>query len=92
MQRVDDTINLKVLPALLDNRSLSVDERQLVSLAARMGGLGIPIFVDICDEENVNSETICRALSSRIVNQNGTAPTEQGVSVNDLHREIAKQR
>ena len=51
MQRIDDTINLKFLPALLDNRSLSVDERQLVFLPTRMGGLGIPIFVDICDEQ-----------------------------------------
>ncbi|XP_028417275.1 uncharacterized protein LOC114541674 [Dendronephthya gigantea] len=92
MQLVDDTINLKLLPALLDNRSLSIHERQLVSLPARMGGLGIPIFNDICDEEHLNSTTICHLLSSRIIHQNGTPSAEHGDSIHDLRREIAKQR
>ena len=49
MHLIDDVIDTKLLPALLYGRSLSSDDRKLLSLPTRLGGLGIPIFSEICE-------------------------------------------
>ena len=72
MQQIDNVIDTKLLPALLDQHSLSRHERELLSVPTRLGGLGIPIFSNICVEENVNSKIISQYLSSNIVLQNHT--------------------
>ena len=93
MQKIDNAIDTKFLPALLDHRSVSRHERELLSLPARLGGLGIPIFSDICAEENANSKKICQDLSNNIVIQNDTpAPRGESMPIHHRRREIANQR
>ena len=92
MQHSDNVIDTKLLPALLDQHSLSRHERELLSVPTRLGGLGIPIFSNICVEENVNSKTISQYLSSNIVLQNHTPAPGRGDCIQDQRREIANQR
>ena len=83
MQQIDNVIDTKLLPALLDHHSLSRHERELLSVPTRLGGLGIPIFSNICVEENVNSKTISQYLSSNIVLQNHTPAPGRGDCIQD---------
>ena len=92
MQQSDNVIDTKLLPALLDQHSLSRHERELLSVPTRLGGLGISIFSNICVEENVNSKTISQYLSSNIVLQNHTPAPVRGDCIQDQRREIVNQR
>ena len=83
IQQSDNVIDTKLLPALLDQHSLSRHERELLSVPTRLGGLGIPIFSNICVEENVNSKTISQYLSSNIALQNQTPATGRGDCIHD---------
>ena len=90
MQQIYNVIDTKLLPALLDHHSLSRQERELLSVPTRLGGLGIPIFSNICVEENVNSKTISQYLSSNIVLH--TPAPGRGDCIQDQRRKIANQR
>ena len=54
--------------------------------------LVVPIFSNICVEENVNSKTISQYLSSNIVLQNHTQAPGRGDCIQDQRRKIANQR
>ena len=66
-----------------DQHSLSKHERELLSVPTRLGGLGIPIFSNICVEGNVNSKTISQYLSSNIALQNHTPAPGRGDCIHD---------
>ena len=91
MQQVDNVIDTKSLPALLDHHSFSRHERELLSVPTRLGGLGTPIFSNICVAENMNSKIISQYLSSNIVIQNHTPAPGRGDCIQDQRREIANQ-
>ena len=92
MQLIDNIIDTKLLPALLESRTVSRHERQLLSLPTRLGGIGIPIFSDVCAEENANSMTICKELSTNIICQNSASVPEHVNTTNNLRRVVATQR
>ena len=92
MQQIDNVIDTKLLPALRNHHSLSRHERELLPVPTRLGGLGIPIFSNICVEENVNSKTINQYHSSNIALQNHTPAPGSGNCIQDQRREIANQR
>ena len=48
---------------------LSPDDRKLLSLPVRLGGMGIPIFTDICQREYNNSVKATQLIRPRIVSQ-----------------------
>jgi hypothetical protein len=70
LQEIDNIINTEFLPAITDGRQLSRDDRKLLALPARLGGLGIPILVDLCSIEYENSEQVCQDLTQKITGQN----------------------
>ena len=49
--------------------SLQKMNRKLLSLAPRLGGLGIPIFEELCEIEYQNSIMISEHLCNRITDQ-----------------------
>ena len=48
---------------------ITENERKLLSLAPRLGGLGIPIFEELCEIEYQNSIMISKHLRNRISDQ-----------------------
>ena len=47
----------------------TADERTLLSLPVRMGGLGIPIFTELCEREYLTSKASTKQLVENIINQ-----------------------
>ena len=58
MADFDKIIDQELLPAITEGHNFSADERLLISLPVRMGGLGIPIFADLCGREYIASKNI----------------------------------
>ena len=66
---MDHVIDQKLIPALTENHRCSTNERTLLSLPVRLGGLGIPILSEIAEEEFKNSQEMTTELVNNIVNQ-----------------------
>ena len=64
------------IPAITDSHICSVDERLLLSLRVKKGGLAIPIFSAVADLEFANSRAAIEKLVEHINNQESTAPVD----------------
>ena len=69
LKYVDDIIDTQFIPAITDGHYCSPDERLLLALPVKMGGLGIPILSQISKIENKNSINYSEALSKKIIHQ-----------------------
>ena len=63
LKPLDDVINNKFIPALTEGHKCTTDERMLLSLPIRYGGMGIPILVDSSTREYENSKKNYQAIS-----------------------------
>ena len=59
----------ELIKVIFDNYDFSIPERKLWSLPVRMGGLGLSIPSEICDEQYSNSRLINEKLTSKVINQ-----------------------
>ena len=66
---LEDEIHHKLIPALTYGRQPTAEERELLSLPARLGGLGITNPVKSADQEYVNSQLLTKPLTTNIINQ-----------------------
>ena len=66
---VDEVVNNKLIPAITDRAAISDEDRRLISLPVKMGGLGIPIFSENSDIEYQNSRNLTENLTVNIVTQ-----------------------
>ena len=71
LKPIDEIINTQFIPAITERQAISNDDRTLLSLPVRLGGLGIPIFSDSCVFEYENSQRITAQLKERILAQDG---------------------
>ena len=69
LKPLDECINNKFIPAITEGHVLSEADRKLLSLPVRFGGLGIPIYQDLCAKEYDNSRKATQSLTPRIVAQ-----------------------
>ena len=69
LQPLDDTINTKFIPAITEGHNCSEDDRRLLALPVRLGGLGLPIFTELCEREFRNSTIITEQLTNKIIEQ-----------------------
>ena len=76
LRPLDHVIDTKLIPALTDNQTISRNERLLLALPVRLGGLGIDIVADISSTEFENSKLIFSSLTREIVQQNNEHSTE----------------
>eukprot|EP00794_Sanderia_malayensis_P018637 gene18637-biopygen15703 len=67
---VEDVIRHKLIPALCEGRSCSDDERLLLSLPVKLGGLGIPDLTKIAAFEYDVSKSITEQCTKSIIRQN----------------------
>ena len=69
LKPLDEAIDKSFIPAIIEGHVLSSDDRKLLSLPVRLGGMGIPIFTDICQREYNNSVKATQLIRPRIVSQ-----------------------
>ena len=69
LKPLDKFITEKFIPAITEGHILSSDDRKLLSLPVRMGGMGIPIFTESCIREYSNSLDTTKALRENIIAQ-----------------------
>ncbi|XP_066914998.1 uncharacterized protein [Clytia hemisphaerica] len=67
LQPVDEVIRHHLIPALTGGRLVSDDERQLLSLPPRLGGLGLKMFVETASEEFNNSQRMTNDNQNQIL-------------------------
>ena len=72
LRPIDEIIDKKFLPAITEQNAISESTRKLMSLPVRLGGLGIPIFSEICGFEFDNSQRMSKYLVDKIVAQDET--------------------
>ena len=92
LRPLDHVIDTKLIPALTDNQTISRNERLLLALPVRLGGLGIDIVADISSTEFENSKLICSSLIREIVQQNNEHSTEIQTPEAHLRTRIIKEK
>ena len=74
MQPLDDAINNELIPALLGSDVISKAERDMYSLPLRFGGLALPSFCDIANEEYLTSKRLTAPLAAIMMLQGRDLP------------------
>ena len=69
MKQLDEIITYEFIPAITGGIHCSNIERKLLSLPSKLGGLGIPIFAEVSNQEYEYSKMISDDLSARIIRQ-----------------------
>ena len=69
LKPLDKFIDEHFIPAITEGHICSNDDRKLLSLPARLGGMGIPIFTESCTREFENSLQMTETLRNNIVAQ-----------------------
>ena len=76
LQPLEHAIRHKFIPVLTEGRSCSDDERILLSLPVRLGGLGIINPVVLANIEFENSKLMTESLTHAIRNQTRELPDD----------------
>ena len=69
LRNVDESILTAFIRAITGGIFITKKDTELLSLAPRLGGLGIPIFEELCEIEYQNSVMISEHLCKRITDQ-----------------------
>ena len=91
LQPLEDCIRNEFMVGILNGHICSDDERDLLALPPRMGGLGIINPAKMTEIEHSNSLKVTAALTKHIIEQN-TAEEIDGFMLNLLTAEISKSR
>ena len=94
LQPIEDIIRHKFLPSICDNRICSDDDRLLLSLPVRLGGLGINNITSTADFEFEFSNEVTKILQQNIKNQtviSVTNPEHTSQKINKLKTQKEKQ-
>ena len=86
LRRLDDVINNKLIPSFTENKLCGDDERHLLSLPTKLGGMGIPIFSEISQTEFQNSSQLTEEHVSLITRQDRTYNIEKDSLKNIKHK------
>jgi hypothetical protein len=69
LKPLDDVVDNEFLPAITEGHQCTPDERTLLSLPVRIGGMGIPKFTELCGREFHNSVRATEQLTRKIEEQ-----------------------
>ena len=69
LKRLDEVVQSEFIPAITGGIFCNEMERKLIALPPKLGGLGIPIFAEISNNEFENSNKLTECLSTKIINQ-----------------------
>ena len=91
LHELDQVITNELIPAITDGPVVSSEERVLLSLPVKLGGLGIPIFAECCKTEYQNSLLVCSQQAAAIVTQN-CADNTQLPPVENYRERVAREK
>ena len=91
LTQLDAIVDNVYIPAIIDGHTCSADERLLLSLPVKKGGLALPIFSVTADLEFANSRAATGQLVGHINNQDSTAPMDSE-QLKTLRRRIANSK
>ena len=77
LQQIDEIVQTELIPAITGGITCSEEERKLLSLPLKLGGLGIPIFSTISDAEFENLKHFTASLQKNIIEQNRVYVTDK---------------
>ena len=77
LSKLDDIVDNVFIPAITEGRVCSTDERLLLSLPVKKGGLAIPIFSNVAEFEFAHSRLATQQLVINIKNQDSTSPVDR---------------
>ena len=73
LEKIDALILTKFIPAITGGIYVNPDERSLLSLPAKYGGLGLPIFSELADIEFQNSQVMSENYETKLLSKNEQA-------------------
>ena len=76
LTRLDAIVDNVFIPAITDGHLCTTNERLLLSLPVKKGGLATPIFSTMANFEFANSRASTEQLVKHIYNQDSTAPVD----------------
>ena len=79
LEKLDEIISRKFIPAITGGINCSKLERKLLSLPPKLGGLGIPLFSNSSDVEHNNSLSVTEVLKNNIKNQNPQLKIDENI-------------
>ena len=88
---LETAIRHTFLPALLKSPALSDDERALLELPPRLGGMGITSPEKLAVVENLNSLNLTRSLTTKIIAQDAFGEIDQN-EIAKLKTNMSKDR
>ena len=91
-EELEKIIRTKLIPSLTEGRQVTDDERDLLALPPRMGGMGIVNPTTICDLEYDLSKIATSKLATAIKNQQVELPENFESLVNEDKLEVKRQR
>ena len=77
--------------AIVDGHICTTDERLLLSLPVKKGGLAIPIFSTMAELEWANSREATKQLVEHVYNQDSADPLDTELQLKASRRRIAKE-
>ena len=90
LNQPDEVITSKFIPAITGGIHCSNIERKLLSFPSKLGGLGIPIFAEISNQEYEYSLMLSKDLSTRIMKQE--IQLSSGIEVQNIKQKIKSQK
>ena len=76
LEPLEKAIRNSLIPALTDGRSVTDDERMLLSLPARLGGMGLIVPEQLADQEHTFSKDVTSILTNAIILQQKDLPAD----------------
>ena len=87
LRRLDDVINNKLIPSFTEKKLCGNDERLLLSLPTKLGGMDIPVFSEIANIEFQNSSLLTKEHVSLIAEQETTYRIQKE-TINNIKKKI----
>ena len=88
---LENTIRNTFLPVLTKSIALTDEERELLALPPRLGGMGITSPEKRANEENANSINLTRSLTEKIVAQDARGEINQ-IVLTEIKKKISRDR
>ena len=92
LKPLEDAIVHRLIPALTEGRQVTKDERTLLSLPPRLGGMGIISPSEVCDQEFAFSVVSTAKLTSAIMDQQRDLPTNFAEESKSCRSKIRSKR
>ena len=92
LEKIDALILTKFIPAITGGIYVNPDEHYLLSLPAKYGGLGLPIFSELADTEFQNSQIMSENLRNKIIEQERASSQQHDKKIKENKNNIRRSK